>query len=187
MSKQERQRQLILAFKEDPFLTDEEMAKRCLVSVQTIRLDRMELGIPEYRERIKHMAEGNFDRVRSLSPDEVIGEMIDLQWDRSGISLLEIRQEHVFSRTKIARGHYLFAQANSLAVAIVDAEIALTRSANIRFVRPVHLGERCIAQAKVIEQKSASRLQIQVMTKVSGEIVFQGIFDVYRLEENERT
>ena len=49
------------------------MAKKCGVSIQTIRLDRMELGIPELRERIKRMAEENFDQVRSLSPEEVIG------------------------------------------------------------------------------------------------------------------
>jgi len=58
---------LKLALQANPFLTDEEMARRHGVSVQTIRLDRMELGIPELRERIKDMAEGNFDRIRSLA------------------------------------------------------------------------------------------------------------------------
>lgn len=185
LPKKERQRLLMKAFAEDPFLTDEEMAKRCEVSIQTIRLDRMELGIPELRERIKHMAENNFDRVRSLALEEVIGEVIDIQLDHSGISIFEIKKEHVFARNQIARGHYLFAQANSLAVAIVDAEVALTASAGIRFVRPVRLGEKCIAYAKVIKNQS-SRLQIDVQTKVNGEIVFQGVFDVYRAEEDGR-
>lgn len=179
--KQERQRLIKQAFEEDPFLTDEEMAKRCQVSIQTIRLDRMELGIPELRQRIKHMAEDHFDQVRSLSPEEVIGEIIDLQWDREGISRLEICQEHVFAKTKIARGHVLFAQANSLAVALVNAEVALTHSAQIRFLRPVKLGEKCLARAQVVEQNS-SRLRIQVKTKVGQEIVFQGMFDVHRLK-----
>ncbi|MBA4494739.1 transcription factor FapR [Paenactinomyces guangxiensis] len=182
MAKKERQRQLVKALEEDPFLTDEEMAKRCRVSIQTIRLDRMELGIPELRERIKHMAENNFDGVRSLSLEEVIGEVVDIQLDQSGISMLEIKKEHVFARNQIARGHYLFAQANSLAVAIVDAEVALTGSAGIRFVRPVRLGEKCLAFAKVITN-GPSRLQINVQTKVNGEVVFQGVFDVYRTDE----
>jgi acyl-coenzyme A thioesterase PaaI-like protein len=182
LSKKERQRQLIHALEEDPFLTDEQMAKRCNVSIQTIRLDRMELGIPELRERIKHMAEKNFDRMRSLSPEEVIGEVIDLQLDRSGVSILEIRNEHVFEKNGIARGHHLFAQANSLAIAIVDAEVALTASADIRFIRPVRLGEKCMAHAKVAQVQS-SRVQVNVHTKVADETVFQGTFYVYRSED----
>ena len=185
LSKQKRQEKLMEAFSKDPFLTDEEMAKKCGVSIQTIRLDRMELGIPELRERIKRMAEGNFDQIRSLSPEEVIGEVIDLQFDQSGISILDIRKEHVFARNHIARGHYLFAQANSLAVAIIDGEVVLTRSAQIRFVRPVRLGERCIAYAKVIS-KDQARFEIQVKTRVNQEVVFQGIFHVYRFEEEGR-
>lgn len=181
-SKRERQQQMKELLESDPFLTDDEMAKKCQVSIQTIRLDRLELGIPELRERIKSMAEDNFDRVRSLPIEEVIGEVIELQLDRSGVSMLHIREEHVFTRNGIARGHVLFAQANSLAVAIVDAEVALTGTASIRFVRPVKLGEKCVAYAQVIKHYSG-RLQIEVQTKVNGEIVFQGLFDIYRSQE----
>jgi acyl-coenzyme A thioesterase PaaI-like protein len=173
---------LVRALEEDPFLTDEEMARRCNVSVQTIRLDRMELGIPELRERIKNMAESRFDRVRSLLVEEVIGEILDIQLDHSGVSMLEIKKEHVFARNRIARGHILFAQANSLAVAIVNAPVALTHTAGVRFLRPVRLGEKCVAYAKVIK-KQPSRMQVDVRTKVNGEIVFQGIFDVVRFAE----
>jgi acyl-coenzyme A thioesterase PaaI-like protein len=155
------------------------MAKQCAVSIQTIRLDRMELGIPELRERLKHMAEKSFDDVRSLSPEEVIGEVVTLELDHSGISILEVNPEHVFERNQIARGHYLFAQANSLAVAIVNADLVLTRSAEIRFVRPVRLGEKCIAHAKVV-QKQPSRYQVDVETKIQDDMVFQGVFNVYR-------
>lgn len=185
IAKKERQAQLAQAFSEDPFLTDEEMAKKCGVSIQTIRLDRMELGIPELRERIKRMAEDNFDQVRSLSPEEVIGEVIELQFDQSGISILDIKQEHVFARNRIARGHYLFAQANSLAVAIMNAEVALTQSATLRFIRPVRIGERCIAHAEVVAKEQA-RFQIQVKTRVHQEIVFEGMFQVYRFEDDGR-
>ncbi|MGI6127601.1 MAG: transcription factor FapR [Planifilum sp.] len=184
LPKKERQRQLKLSLQANPFLTDEEMARRHGVSVQTIRLDRMELGIPELRERIKDMAEGNFDRIRSLAPDEVIGEIVDLQLNQSGVSVLEIREEHVFSRNRIARGHHLFAQANSLAVAVIDADVVLTASAAIRFVRPVRLGEKCIAKARVVKS-TPHRIQVDVETFVNEERVFQGVFDMYRSREEK--
>src|SRR5690625_3171726 len=125
-------------------MTDEQLAKKFRVSIQTIRLDRLELGIPELRERTKLMAEQSFDQVRSLPLHEVIGDVVDIQLDKSGISIFEIDESHVFSRTKIARGHHLFAQANSLAVAVINDEVALTATADIRFVRSVKLHERCV-------------------------------------------
>lgn len=179
ITKKERQKKLVQALEADPFMTDEQMAKLCQVSIQTIRLDRMELGIPELRERIKLMAESNFDHVRSLAPQEVVGEVIDLQLDQSGVSILEIKKEHVFERNGIARGHFLFAQANSLAIGLVDAEVALTISAEIRFLRPVHINEKCVCYAKVVKSQF-SRTYIEVRTKVNSEEVFYGKFVVFR-------
>ena len=137
LPKRQRQQQLLQAIEANPFMTDEELMRTFKVSIQTVRLDRLELGIPELRERMKHMAVKTYDHVRSLAIDEVIGEVIDLQLDKSGISIFEIKEDHVFSRTKIARGHHIFSQANSLAVAVIDDPIALTASADIRFIRSV--------------------------------------------------
>ena len=145
LPKRERQKALMALLDENPVLTDEELAQRFGVSVQTIRLDRLELGIPELRERLKDVARRQLDPIRSLRQDEVIGEIVDLELDRYAISILDIGDGHVFARTGIARGHHIFAQANSLAVAVTDAEVALTASARIRFVRPVYRGERLVA------------------------------------------
>ena len=46
-SKKERQLLLQQTIQENPFVTDEQLATKFNVSVQTIRLDRMELSIPE--------------------------------------------------------------------------------------------------------------------------------------------
>ncbi|MEX2104614.1 MAG: transcription factor FapR [Bacilli bacterium] len=179
LSKQDRQRALVKSIEENPFITDEDLAKHYFVSIQTIRLDRLERGIPELRERMKSIAEQTFDHVRSLNLNEIIGDVIDLQLDSSAISLLEIKEEHVFHRTKIARGHHLFAQANSLAIATMNQELALTAMAEIRFLRPVILGEKCIAKAKVNGKVKAKTI-VEVRTYVNDEIVFSGIFTIYR-------
>ncbi len=187
LPKRARQQKLALIIEENPFVTDQELTRQLKVSIQTIRLDRMELGIPELRERLKLMAERSYDQVRSLPLDEVIGEVVDLQLDRSGISIFEIREEHVFSRTGIARGHHVFAQANSLAVAVINDEIALTFSAEIRFVRSVHLGEKCIAKAYVRSgQESKGKAKVEVFTYVGEEMVFHGHFVIYRSAGIER-
>ncbi|MEX2416519.1 MAG: transcription factor FapR [Paenibacillaceae bacterium] len=184
LPKKIRQQQLTESIGQNPFITDDELMRMFNVSIQTIRLDRMELSIPELRERMKLMAEQSYDQVRSLPLHEVIGDVIDLQLDKSGISLFEIADHHVFSRTKIARGHHIFAQANSLAVAVINEEVALTASADIRFVRSVVLGEKCIAKAYVRSiSKGRTKAKVEVLSYVGDELVFQGEFVIFRIHK----
>lgn len=187
-TKKERQTLLEDTIKQNPFITDEELASLFSVSVQTIRLDRLELSIPELRERIKHVAEKKLEEeVRALPIEEVIGEIVDLELDHSAISILDIKEEHVFSRNMIARGHHLFAQANSLAVAVINDELALTAKANIRFTRQVKVNERVIAKAKVLQtDNDKGRSLVEVNSYVGTENVFRGEFDMYRSNTLEK-
>ncbi|WP_042356279.1 transcription factor FapR [Bacillus rubiinfantis] len=185
-NKKERQALLAATINENPFVTDEELADKFNVSVQTIRLDRLELSIPELRERIKSVAEKRFeDEVRSLPLDEVIGEIIDIELDHSAISIFDVKQEHVFKRNQIARGHHLFAQANSLAVAVINDELALTAKASIQFKRSVKLNERVVAKAKVHKiDESKGRTYVEVTSYVNNEPVFTGEFEMFRSNTN---
>ena len=179
LSKKERQALLVEQLQKDPFMTDEDIAQFFDVSVQTIRLDRAELGIPEVRERMKEIAEKQLESVRSLDVQEVIGEIVDLELDHSGISIFVVQDEHVFKKTKVARGHHIFAQANSLAIAIMNEEVALTAIARVKFIRPVYLNERLVAKAKV-RRRRGSVFEVMVDTWVKDELVFNGVFFVHR-------
>ncbi|MCM3759410.1 transcription factor FapR [Alkalihalobacillus oceani] len=183
--KKERQGLLKKTLETNPFMTDEALAEQFAVSIQTIRLDRMELAIPELRERIKDVAKQQLDDVKALSPDEVIGEIVDLQLDKRAISILDVKSEHVFSRSGIARGHHLFAQANSLAVAIINDELALTAKATIRFTRQVQAGERVVAKAQVRSSDSGFTT-VEVKSYVEQELVFSGEFVMYRTNEKSK-
>src|SRR5699024_10971311 len=146
MTKKERQASLINKIEQTPFITDEELAKYYEVSIQTIRLDRLALGIPELRERIKTVAASQWnDTVKSLSIDDGIGRIIDIYLDKRARSIMTIQEEQVLSRNKIARGQHLFAQANSLAVAVINDELGLTSKAGLTFKPQVRLHERVVA------------------------------------------
>lgn len=186
LPKKHRQQKLQETIEEMPFITDEALANQYHVSIQTIRLDRMELAIPELRERIKSVATDQWNEtVKALPIDEVIGEVIDLELDNRAISILDIRSEHVFSRNDIARGHHLFAQANSLAVAVINDELALTTKADIKFTRQVKQGERVVAKARVLKAAEKQRTTVEVDSYVDNEIVFSGVFDMYRSTEQK--
>lgn len=188
MKRSKKERQSVLAEKiaDNPFITDEQLATEFSVSVQTIRLDRMELAIPELRERIKNVAAKKYDEVKSLPLDEVIGEIIDIELDNRAISIFDVGEEHVFQRNGIARGHHLFAQANSLAVAVIDDELALTVKSNVAFFKPVKAGDRVVAKAIVKERHTEkNRTLIDVVSTVENEVVFKGKFEMYRTKGEE--
>src|SRR5690625_7425838 len=186
ITKVERQRLLRSTIEASPFITDEELAKKFSVSIQTIRLDRMALSIPELRKRIKTVAKTQWNEtVKSLTLDDVIGEIIDLELDQRAISMLIIKPEHVFSRNKITRGHHLFAQANSLAVAVINDELALTATSEIKFTRQVKESEGVIAKATVKGTNEKGLTIVRVNSFVDQELVFTGLFHMYRTTEQK--
>lgn len=174
---QKKLRQEILKEKIEtcPFIRDEELASFLHVSVQTIRLDRLELGIPELRERTKQMAENAQNKLKTIASGDVVGELIDLELGRSGISVMTITSDMVFERTQIARGHYIFSQANSLALAIIDAPAAVTGVANIKYKVPIKVGEKLIAKAEVMK-KRGNKYFIWVKTRNDMQEVFRAKF-----------
>ncbi|MBM7854401.1 acyl-coenzyme A thioesterase PaaI-like protein [Desulfohalotomaculum tongense] len=180
-AKLQRHQKLTTYIKTNPFLTDEELAELLGVSVQTIRLDRLELRIPEYRERLKHVAKGE-TLVKSLSHGELVGELVDIEVGKAGSSILTITKDMVFKKNLLARGHHLFAQANSLAVAIIDAVVALTGNAKVSFRQPVKRGDRVLARASITGSRE-NRYKVAVISKVKDKVVFEGQFTVFAMEE----
>ena len=179
--KKMRQEQLTDMLRLSPFLTDEELAERLAVSVQTIRLDRLELGIPEMRERIKHLAEDAQTKLQAIASEDVIGELIDLDLGKTGISILLVTPDMVLEKTHVVRAHHIYAQANSLALAVIDAPAALTGVASLKYKVPVQLGEKLVAKAEVIK-KRGNKYFVWVKTRNDIQEVFRAKFIMVSLD-----
>jgi len=185
MPKKERQQALVDILKEDPFITDEELSETFNVSIQTIRLDRLELGIPELRERIRTVASENQSKLRTMDAKEVVGEIVDLELGVSGISILQTTEDMVFEKTQIVRGHYIFAQAESLAIAVIDAKVALTGVANIKYKTPVFAGDKLVAKAQVVRTRG-NKYFVWVFIKVRQHEAFRGKFILVSIGDDRR-
>ncbi|HOJ12186.1 MAG TPA: transcription factor FapR [Clostridiales bacterium] len=180
--KKERQSILFDKIKSDPFLTDEELADFFSVSVPTIRLDRLELGIPELRERIKNVAEKNHAKVKSLGSREIVGELVEINLGVNAISVLETDESMVFEKSKIVRGHFIYSLAESLAIALIDADVALVGVANVKYKIPVYAGSKLVAKAEVKRVKGNSFIVwVKIMQKQVE--VFRGKFILVSLEK----
>jgi acyl-coenzyme A thioesterase PaaI-like protein len=107
----------------------------------------------------------------------MVGEILEIETDKEGLSLLETTEEMSLEKTRIVRGHILFAQANTIANAVVDAEIALTAEAKIEYIAPAYAGDRILAKAKVISSQKRKRV-VEVLLKTQKELVFHGTFTI---------
>jgi acyl-coenzyme A thioesterase PaaI-like protein len=174
-TKKDRQDMLVQKIRKEPFLSDEELASFLSVSIPTIRLDRMELAIPELRERIKHMAEDKTRSVRTLSSSEIIGEIIDFNLGNSAISILETDDSMTFEKTDIVRGHYIYSLAESLSISTIDAHAAIVGIANVKYKIPIRSGQRLIAKAQV-RKNEGNRYIVWVKIYIKESEVFRGKF-----------
>ncbi len=168
----------------NPFHTDEQLARILKVSVPTIRLDRVSLNIPELRERTRRMAGTARTRLRAIDKKDIVGELIDLELNKVGISTLSITNEMVLEKTGVARGYYMFAMADTLALAVVDAEFALTAVSNVKYKVPVYPGTKLVAKAEVTNIK-CDKYYIKVSIRNGDTEVFRAKFIIAAVE-NER-
>lgn len=170
--KKQRHEFLLRQIKKNPFLKDEELAKSCNVSVSTIRFDRAELGIAEYRERVKSAAEEGMTTVTGTA-----GEVLDLNLFHDGISVLNTDKTMVFQDTDIVRGQYIYAFAENLALSVIDAKAALVKIANVKYTHEAHAGERLIAKSEVMRVKEREFI-VRVVIKANLNEVFRGKFSL---------
>ena len=184
LKKDERRIAIQNAIDATPFITDNELCEKFGVSIQTIRLDRTHLNIPELRKRIKLVAEQNYGQIRSIEANEIIGDLIQVEPDIEAQSLIEITEDTVFTKTQIARGHILFAQANSLCVALIHNPTVLTYESQVEFIEKVKLNDTVRAKAQVID-KTCKHYIIEVNSYVKDKLVFKGKFKMFYISEDE--
>ena len=171
MSKQQRHEYLLSILKTDPFKKDDELAKSCKVSISTIRNDRAELGIAEYRERVKSAAVG--ERGSPAAKAELLG----LKLYENGLSVLETDKSMLFEDTNIVKSQCIYALAENLALSVINAKAALVRVANVKYTSQAHEGDKLVAKSTVIRER-ANEYIVHVVISVDMSEVFRGKFNL---------
>ncbi|WAM30888.1 transcription factor FapR [Caldicellulosiruptor naganoensis] len=187
LSRKERHRLLLQKIKENPFITDEELAEEFGCSVQTIRLDRAILDIKEVRERIKEMAKESLGKLKTISPRDVVGEIIDIELGNYAIATFEPELWMTFSNSQMVKGQHIYAFAESIAMSVIDAKAALIGIANIKYKTPVFANDRLVARAE-LKKKRNNKYIVWVFIKRNNEEVFRGKFILVAIDdENKET
>ena len=114
---------------------------------------------------------------------EILGALPDkVEIGVSGISMMTVDREMVLQKTGVCRGQYMFAQANSLALAVIDAPAALTGVANVKYKIPVTVGAILVARAEVV-RKQEDKYTIWVKIRNNHKEVFRAKFLIVAIPE----
>ena len=166
---------------QSPMITDSELASQLNVSISTVRLDRALMGVPELRERIKTMAQNAMSKLQSLSPSEVIGELLELEPDKWALSILRTAKNMAFRFTDIVSDNYVYSQASSIAVAAIKAANVIVDSMRGEYKGHAKVGDILIARAKVGVNHEGKKI-VSVRTKVGDKEIFVGRFIIHVIE-----
>ena len=183
-NKKQRHKQLIKLLDSNPLLTDAELAADLGVSLSTVRIDRGILSIPELRERTRQIAEHATSRLKSLRVDEIVGELVGLEPNKWAISTLNTNKEMAFRHTDMVGDYYIYAQAASLAIATIDAEMVVVGAARLTYCEPAHIGDKIIARSKVGTHKG-NKYVVSVHSQCDKREVFVARFVVAAIETND--
>ncbi|MEG0073020.1 MAG: transcription factor FapR [Clostridia bacterium] len=171
-----RRIEIVEFLKKNPYITDEKLAEKFQVSINTIRLDRQHLKIKECKERVKDLAKESSKLLTSISKDEIIGDLIELVPGVSGVARLETTKNMGFAKSKVVRGQYIYALSESLAIAVVKANAALVGIANIKYREKVETSEVVVAKAEVKKVRGSNYIVwIRIYNEKDVE-VFSGKF-----------
>ena len=181
-----RQKRLQSLIRKNPFLTDSQLAERLHVSVPTVLLDRVCLNIPELRVRTRLRADAALTRLRAIDKKDIVGELVDLELNKVGISTLTITNDMVLEKTGVGRGYFMFAMADTLALALVDTDFALTAVSNVKYKIPVHPGDRLVAKAEVMNMKE-DRYYIKVIIRSEEAEVFRAKFIIVAVGQEKES
>lgn len=178
LKKRERQSQLKEKLNTTPFITDEELAELFGVSIPTIRLDRLALGIPELRERIKAMATEN---THGSDDIENCGEIIDIIPGKEAISMVTTTEEMTDSFGYV-EPQFLYGLANALAKKIIGIPAAITGVGNIKYKDPIKANKNLVARAEIVRQRGKKFFN-WVIIKDKDKEVFRAKFILESIED----
>ena len=144
--KEERREAITDVIRQNPCLTDEDMAKRFSVSAATIRLDRQMLGIPQMRKRI--------EKAVSEHPSGFHEELqiLDMEKGKKGLALFHTT-EKMTDRSGVVSADRLYAAAADFAQSLAGQVFTPVQVGNIKYKEPVGSGEQLVLKGKIALMK----------------------------------
>jgi len=114
---------------------------------------------------------------------DLVGRPLEVETDRFARVSLVTQPEMVADEHGLIHGGFTFGLADYAAMIAVNHPNVVLAEAQVRFLRPVKLGDILLALARVTESEG-SRRNVEVEIRVADQVVFQGSFTCYIPEKH---
>ena len=143
MDKNERRNAIQNLLRQNPCLTDGDLAEKFSVSAATIRLDRQILGIPQMRNRMEQLVSSH-----PLGALEGI-RMLDIHVGQSGIGLFQT-SEDMANGSGIVSAEKMYGASAAFAESVAGVPFASTQVGNIKYKIPVKPGTTLVVKGRIV-------------------------------------
>lgn len=110
----------------------------------------------------------------AISP-RLVGEPLDLGEGRASAALI-LLPEMAADEHGLVHGGFAFGLADYAAMLAVNHPLVVLASSSVRFLAPMRVGERLVAEARVVEETGARKRRVQVEVRRGEQTVLSGEF-----------
>lgn len=121
-------------------------------------------------------------KTHKLALKELVGEVVEIKEKEAKVRLKALKEMAVDEKGLI-HGGFTFGLADLAAMVAVNHPNVVLGKAEVKFTRPVKVGDEIIAHAKVVEVKGRKNI-VEVVARAQGNIVLEGIFYCYILDKH---
>lgn len=121
-------------------------------------------------------------RTHLLTSERLVGKPLKIEPGKAEVELVTT-EEMAVDEYGLVHGGFTFGLADYAAMLAVNEPTVVLGKAEIRFLKPVRVGEKLVARAEVVEDVRRKKV-VKVEVLMGGESVFEGIFHCYVLEKH---
>ena len=177
-SKKERREAVAEILRQNPCLTDADLAEQFSVSVATVRLDRQILGIPQMRERVEQVVSEGFPQRRNGL------KVIDLDIGKKGIALFNTDESMAGSEGMVS-AEYFYGAAAKMAQYIVGISFLPTQVGNVKYKISVVPDKQLIVKGRVVLMRG-NKKYVYISFSNDAQEVFRAKFIMETLIDKDK-
>ncbi len=121
-------------------------------------------------------------RTHKLASKDLVGEVIEIRNGESKVKL-KTTNEMAVDEKGLIHGGFTFGLADFAAMIAVNHPNVVLGKAEVKFTKPVKVGDEIVAEAKVVEEKGKEKI-VDVTAKVGEKVVLKGKFYCYVLDKH---
>lgn len=122
-------------------------------------------------------------RTHLLTSKEFVGEPVKIEKDYAEVKL-KTREVMKVDEYGLVHGGFTFGLADYAAMLAVNEPTVVLGKAEVRFTKPVKVGDELLAKAKVEEDQGKKKIVFVEVFNQKGEKVLEGKFYCYVLEKH---